>query len=159
MQTTTRTLTQHKQIALVAHDSCKQTLIHWTLKHQAKLAGHTLYATGTTGNLLNAATGLPIHALLSGPMGGDQQLGALIAEKKIDILIFFWDPMNAAPHDPDVKALMRIATVWNIPTAINPSSADFLLQSVLFDQAIAIEVPDYDHYLRERVPNLIAKNR
>ena len=151
MKTTIRKISAQKHIALVAHDSCKQSLIQWTLQHKAVLAPHTLYATGTTGHLLARESGLTIQALLSGPMGGDQQLGGLIAEKKIDMLIFFWDPMNAAPHDPDVKALMRIATVWNIPVAINQASADFLLQSSLFHQAVEIEIPDYDRYLKERL--------
>lgn len=151
MNNTTRTIKIIKNIALVAHDSCKKNLVEWTKKYSEVLKPHKLYATGTTGNLLAQETGLEITALLSGPMGGDQQLGGLIAEKKIDMLIFFWDPMNAAPHDPDVKALMRIATVWNIPVAINQASADFLLQSSLFHQAVEIEIPDYDRYLKERL--------
>ena len=151
MYRTTRTIPEHKHIALVAHDSCKQSLVTWTKKHCEALSPHQLYATGTTGNLLAKETGLEIKALLSGPMGGDQQLGGLIAEKKIDMLIFFWDPMNAAPHDPDVKALMRIATVWNIPVAINQSSADFLLHTTLLQQPVEIEIPDYERYLQERL--------
>ncbi|QGM80113.1 methylglyoxal synthase [Otariodibacter oris] len=151
MRNTQRTLAIHKHIALVAHDSCKQSLLEWTQKHAEYLKPHKLYATGTTGNLLSKETGLEIKSLLSGPMGGDQQLGALIADKKIDMLIFFWDPMNAAPHDPDVKALMRIATVWNIPVAINQTSANFLLASTLFGQEVDIEIPDYETYLRERL--------
>ncbi|WP_301098101.1 methylglyoxal synthase, partial [Otariodibacter sp.] len=103
------------------------------------------------GNMLSRATGLEIKSLLSGPMGGDQQLGALIADKQIDMLIFFWDPMNAAPHDPDVKALMRIATVWNIPVAINQTSANFLLASALLQQEVDIDIPDYEAYLKERL--------
>ncbi|QIM67268.1 methylglyoxal synthase [Mannheimia granulomatis] len=151
MKTTFRPISKQKKIALVAHDSCKQDLIHWTEKHKQRLASHKLYATGTTGHLLSRETGLEITSLLSGPMGGDQQLGGLIAEKKIDMLIFFWDPMNAAPHDPDVKALMRIATVWNIPVAINETTANFLLNADLFNQELNVSVPDYDSYLRERL--------
>ncbi|QLB17470.1 methylglyoxal synthase [Mannheimia varigena] len=151
MKTTTRMIAKQKQIALVAHDSCKQDLIRWTKAHQTQLSPHQLYATGTTGHLLARETGLEITALMSGPMGGDQQLGGLIAEKKIDMLIFFWDPMNAAPHDPDVKALMRIATVWNIPVAINETSANFLLNADLFNQEVEAIVPDYDGYLAERL--------
>ncbi|AHG72444.1 methylglyoxal synthase [Mannheimia bovis] len=151
MKTIVRTIAKQKQIALVAHDSCKNDLIRWTQTHKSQLASHKLYATGTTGHLLARETGLEITALMSGPMGGDQQLGGLIAEKKIDMLIFFWDPMNAAPHDPDVKALMRIATVWNIPVAINETSANFLLNADLFNQEVEAIVPDYDGYLAERL--------
>ena len=151
MQNTTRQLAESKHIALVAHDHCKQDLINWCKKHRTLLSAQTLYGTGTTGNLIQAETDFPITPLLSGPMGGDQQLGALIAEQKIDVLIFFWDPMNAVPHDPDVKALMRIATVWNIPVAMNMASADFLVQSQLFNQKVEIRVPDYANYLKERL--------
>ncbi|MEG9488849.1 methylglyoxal synthase [Mannheimia indoligenes] len=151
MKTIVRTIAKQKQIALVAHDSCKNDLIRWTQTHKSQLASHKLYATGTTGHLLARETELEIIALMSGPMGGDQQLGGLIAEKKIDMLIFFWDPMNAAPHDPDVKALMRIATVWNIPVAINETSANFLLNADLFNQEVEAIVPDYDGYLAERL--------
>lgn len=151
METTTRKIAKQKQIALVAHDSCKLDLIRWAQAHKSQLISHTLYATGTTGHLLAREIGLEIISLMSGPMGGDQQLGGLIAEKKIDMLIFFWDPMNAAPHDPDVKALMRIATVWNIPVAINETSANFLLNADLFNQEVEVIVPDYDGYLADRL--------
>ncbi|MCK3657503.1 methylglyoxal synthase [Pasteurellaceae bacterium Pebbles2] len=151
MKTTSRTLSSTKHIALVAHDHLKQDLINWVKTNRTLLENHELYATGTTGHLIQQETDLEINSLLSGPMGGDQQLGGMIAELEIDLMIFFWDPMNAAPHDPDVKALMRIATVWNIPVALNMATADFLVHSPAFNQAVDIKIPDYKSYLAERL--------
>lgn len=151
MEQTTRTLGLSKHIALVAHDHCKASLLDWVKQNQPTLEPHTLYATGTTGNLINRHTGLSVNAMLSGPMGGDQQVGALIAEGKIDVLIFFWDPLNAVPHDPDVKALLRLATVWNIPVATNRATANFIIQSPLFAQPVEIAIPDYQRYLQARL--------
>jgi len=151
MEQTFRTLGTTKHIALVAHDHCKAALLEWVKQNQPALEPHILYATGTTGNLINRNTGLNVTAMLSGPMGGDQQVGALISEGKIDALIFFWDPLNAVPHDPDVKALLRLATVWNISVATNRSTADFIIQSPLFAQNVEIMIPDYQRYLADRL--------
>ncbi|MBS9423255.1 methylglyoxal synthase [Photorhabdus caribbeanensis] len=151
MELTTRTMAIAKNIALIAHDHCKTSLLTWSKKHKNLLKKHHLYATGTTGNLIQNETGLSVTNMLSGPMGGDQQIGSLISEGKIDMLIFFWDPLNSVPHDPDVKALLRLATVWNIPVATNLASADFIVSSPLFSESVSIQVPNYQHYLNERL--------
>jgi methylglyoxal synthase len=132
-----------KKIALVAHDNKKSDLVEWAKYNQLILAHHKIYATGTTGEILERELGFKINKLQSGPLGGDQQIGAKIADGKIDFLIFFWDPLEPQPHDPDVKALLRLAVVWNIPIACNRSSADFMISSPLMDGDYDRLVPDY----------------
>ncbi len=150
--TQTRQLPQRKRIALVAHDHKKDDLIDWALYNRKLLIEHELFATGTTGRLLNKALDMPVHCLLSGPLGGDQQIGAMIAEGKIDLLIFFWDPMEAQPHDPDIKALLRLGVVWNLPIACDRATADFILTSPLFHQNYEVQLPDYGPYTRRKDP-------
>jgi methylglyoxal synthase len=136
-----------KRIALVAHDNKKEDLLDWVTYNKTVLASHKLIATGTTGTLLEKILHVPVKKLMSGPLGGDQQLGAMIAEGKLDIILFFWDPMMAQAHDSDVKALLRIAVAWNIVIACNRSTADFVLTSLLMEEEHAISIPDYSGYL------------
>ena len=143
-------LPAQKTIALVAHDNKKPALIEWAKKYKALLAQHTLCGTGTTGKKIADALGLPVHQYLSGPVGGDQQIGSHIAEGKIHCLIFFWDPFEPMPHDPDVKALLRLAAAWNIPVACNTATADLLISSPLFTQITSRDIPDYGQYLATR---------
>lgn len=142
----TATIHHRKRIALIAHDNKKQDLIEWVKYNLGTLRQHFLYATGTTGDLLEQETGLDINVLESGPLGGDMQVGARIADGDIDFLIFFWDPLSPLPHDPDVKALLRVAVVWNIPIAMNRSSADFIISSSLMCQDYHRKLPDYEGY-------------
>lgn len=143
-------LEPRKRIALVAHDNKKRDLLEWARFNRDLLARHELFATGTTGSMLEEALQTPVVKLQSGPLGGDQQIGAKIAEGSIDFVIFFWDPLEPHPHDPDVKALLRIAVVWNIPVACNRASADFMISSPLMDAAYDRLLPDYEGY-RQRL--------
>ncbi|MFA6596235.1 MAG: methylglyoxal synthase [Ignavibacteriaceae bacterium] len=142
-----------KKIALVAHDNKKKDIVEWAKYNKTLLAHHKIFATGTTGSILEKELGFKINKLQSGPLGGDQQVGARIADNKIDFLIFFWDPLEPQPHDPDVKALLRMAVVWNIPIAMNRASADFIISSPLMDSAYERLVPDYDVYRRRVLGN------
>ncbi len=146
MSENTRVFKAKKHIALVAHDNKKPELMDWVAAHRDELLCHKLYGTGTTGRMVTDKVGLEVEPLLSGPLGGDQQIGARIAEGQIDMLIFFWDPFEPMPHDPDVKALLRIAAVWNVPVACNRSTADFILSSPLMSEDYCSGLPDFDVY-------------
>ena len=139
-----RTIRMHKvkKIALVAHDKRKQALLEWAEFNKGLLSNHILFGTGTTGKIVSEQLDLPVHRFKSGPLGGDQQIGAKICEGEIDFLIFFWDPLEAQPHDPDVKALLRLATLYNIPVAIDRASADFMISSPLMNVPYERMLPD-----------------
>jgi len=146
-----RKLPFRKRIALVAHDNKKRDIIDWALFNKIFLAKHELLATGTTGRLLEEQLDRPVLKLLSGPLGGDMQIGSLIAEGKVDVLILFWDPMEAQPHDPDIKALLRLAVVWNIPFACDRATADFLMTSPLMQDDYERTLTDYSVYLKRKI--------
>jgi methylglyoxal synthase len=145
------TMKPDKKIALVAHDNKKGDLLEWAKYNRTLLAHHILYATGTTGIALEREIDLRVNRLQSGPLGGDQQIGAKIVDNEIDFLIFFSDPLEPMPHDPDVKALLRMAVVWNIPIACNRASADFMISSPLMDAEYDRLVPDYSEYRNRRI--------
>lgn len=143
-----------KKIALIAHDSRKDDLLAWAKFNRVSLSKHELWATGTTGWLLEHELSLKINRMQSGPLGGDLQIGAKVADGTIDFLVFFWDPLESQPHDPDVKALLRLAVLWNIPAATNRASADFMFSSALMNNKYTRVVPDYDTYQSEREEQL-----
>jgi len=147
-----QSVSEQKGIALVAHDSKKEALLEWVRYNRHVLQEHRLYATGTTGAILEDNLDLEISKLMSGPLGGDQQLGAKIVEGDIDLVIFFWDPLQAQPHDPDVKALLRVAVVWNIPIACNRASADLMISSPLMNEAYERQIPDYASHQQRELP-------
>ena len=144
-------LSIQKRIALVAHDGRKKDLLDWVKFNKTTLSTHFLYGTGTTGKIVSDETGLPVKSLMSGPLGGDQQIGAMIAETELDMLVFFWDPLEQQPHDPDVKALLRIAVLYNIPTASNRATADFLISSHLINEEYDRILPNYKKRLRRLI--------
>jgi methylglyoxal synthase len=146
-----RLLAKRKRIALVAHDNKKADLMAWAEYNKTVLAKHELIATGTTGKLIEAALDRPVKKLLSGPLGGDQQIGSMIATGEIDIMIFFWDPMEAQPHDSDVKALLRLCVAWNIPMACDRATADFIMTSPFMHETYELALPNYTNYLKRRI--------
>ena len=141
---------RQKSIALIAHDNCKSDLINWVQNNKDILVNHFLCGTGTTAKLIAEETHLPIRAYNSGPLGGDQQIGCRIVECKIDFMIFFWDPLASQPHDPDVKALLRIAALYDIPVATNQSTADFLISSPLMNKEYERRIIDYAKRIKRR---------
>ena len=145
-------LRARKQIGLVAHDNKKRDLVEWARFNRQLLAEHDLIATGTTGSLLERELDIPVTRLQSGPLGGDLQIGAMIADGRIDFLVFFWDPLEPQPHDPDVKALLRIAVVWNIPVACDRATADFMISSPLMTGAYERQLPDYSAHIGRALP-------
>jgi methylglyoxal synthase len=143
-------LLPRKRIALVAHDDRKQDLLEWAQYNRERLSEHILFATGTTGTMLRQQLGLDVTSFITGPLGGDQQIGAKIAQGEMDVLIFFWDPLESHPHDPDVRALLRVAVLQNIPVAMNRSSADFMFSSPLMEREYQRQVYDYAERLRRK---------
>jgi len=146
-----RVLEKRKKIALIAHDNKKKDLIEWAVHNKKELSKHSLVATGTTGKLIEEALDQPVVKLLSGPLGGDQQIGAMIATGDIDVIFFFFDPMEAQPHDSDVKALLRLAVAWNLPMACDRTTADFLMTSRFMQEEYSYELPNYTQYLNRKV--------
>ena len=150
----TMTIGKQKNIALIAHDQKKRELIDWCQEHREVLAKHFLCGTGTTARMITDSTGLPVKGYNSGPLGGDQQIGAKIVEGKIDFVIFFSDPLTAQPHDPDVKALLRIAQVYDIPIANNKASADFMSTSSYMDQEYEHDIINFQQNIKDRADTL-----
>ena len=148
------TIGKQKNIAFIAHDGKKEDLINWCNKHKDILSHHFLCGTGTTARMLADRTGLPVRGYNSGPLGGDLQIGAKIVEGRIDVIIFFSDPLTAQPHDPDVKALLRIAQVYDIPIANNTASADFIIKSSLMDEEYNHKIIDFNKTIKERAETL-----
>ena len=144
-------LGKRKRIALIAHDHKKADIVEWAIFNKATLAKHELIATGTTGKLIEEALDRPVKKMLSGPLGGDQQIGSMIAQDEIDIMIFFWDPMHAQPHDSDVKALLRLCVVWNIPMACDRATADFIMTSPFMHTEYNATLPSYTDYLNREI--------
>lgn len=150
----TMTIGKQKNIALIAHDQKKRELIDWCQEHREVLAKHFLCGTGTTARMITDSTGLPVKGYNRGPLGGDQQIGAKIVEGKIDFVIFFSDPLTAQPHDPDVKALLRIAQVYDIPIANNKASADFMITSSYMDQEYEHDIINFQQNIKDRADTL-----
>lgn len=144
-------LGKRKRIALVAHDHKKADLMEWVVHNREVLSKHELFATGTTGRIIEEKLDRPVRKLMSGPMGGDQQIGAMIASGEIDMMFFFWDPMEAQPHDSDVKALLRLCVLWNIPMACDRATADFLITSPFMHEEYESQLPDYSDYLNRSI--------
>jgi methylglyoxal synthase len=151
MSNNIRVLEKRKKIALIAHDNKKKDLIEWAVHNKKELSKHSLVATGTTGKLIEEALDQPVVKLLSGPLGGDQQIGAMTATGDIDVIFFFFDPMEAQPHDSDVKALLRLAVAWNLPMACDRTTADFLMTSRFMQEEYSYELPNYTQYLNRKV--------
>jgi methylglyoxal synthase len=151
MMSVTKKLSARKRIALIAHDHKKDEMSQWAIFNKTVLARHELFATGTTGKMVEEALDRPVKKFLSGPLGGDQQIGSLIATGDIDIVIFFWDPMEAQPHDTDIKALLRLCAVWNIPMACDRSTADFIMTSPFMHEEYEAIIPDYNNYLKRNI--------
>ncbi len=149
--TAIKKLGKRKRIALVAHDHKKADLMEWVLHNREVLSKHELFATGTTGRIIEEKLDRPVRKLMSGPMGGDQQIGAMIANGEIDMMFFFWDPMEAQPHDSDVKALLRLCVLWNIPMACDRATADFLITSPFMHEEYESQLPDYSDYLNRSI--------
>ncbi len=145
-----RTLPARKRIALVAHDGKKDEMLAWANRWRDELSRHQLLGTGTTARRISKELGLEVEGLLSGPLGGDQQIGARIAEGNLDLLVFLWDPFAPMPHDPDVKALLRLAALCNVPVASNAASADFLFHSKLISEEVEVAVPDANDWVSTR---------